>query len=979
VYQQIPKPELNPSNLIRGIHHIHPPIKSSKIIKSMASKASASKQSATAFDAFIKQRYSKKGEQHTHTRIGSEKLGISGGTYTVKSEDIGEFYKKYTDHVFMQGRHEFLTEKQLVDNGPGLIDIDERYAPAVESRQHTKEHISNLVETIIDQLSDMVVLAPGTLLPIFVFEKPDVNLLEDTTKDGVHILIGMKMDRALQMMLRKRLLTQMPTIWGDLPLTNSWEDVLDEGIVRGTTNWQLYGSRKPGHQAYVLKYWYVMSLDEECTLGFHERSVSIFDVRVNFQLLTAQYAYHSGFEIAEAVKDEHTAMKQSIAGPKQRRVKAPTAAAAATGADDDSAGEKKVVFQPPHVEIIQLSDITDEAKLNAAIEQMYSSIEQRAYELRETHEYTMCLPAAYYDSEPKWIRVGWALRNTSPHLFLTWMAFSAKSTKFAYSMIIEFYDKWQQFGMNTPADGRCLTKRSIMFWAKTDAREAYEDIRRKTNEYYMEETMKTKEATDVDLAHVVFNYAKDKFVCVSIKNNAWFSFNGQRWEECDSGNALRLMISKDIYTMYHTKQIENTSLMNQQDPGSDEWKDKSMRAEKYTEICMRLKTTTFKNNIMKEARELFYDKNFVDTLDTNAYLMCFSNGVVDFSEKRFRRGQPDDNISKCTNIDYVPLDRAKHANTIAEINDFMAQLFPLEELRTYMWDHLASCLIGVNREQTFQIYVGAGSNGKSKLTELMSRCFGEYKATVPITLITNKRNGIGGTSSEIAQLMGIRYAVMQEPSKGDQINEGVLKEVSAGDPLQGRALYKDMVTFIPQFKLVVCTNTMFEIKSNDDGTWRRIQKVDFMSKFCDEPNPQGDVDNPYQFKIDRMLDEKLKRWAPTFMSMLVEHVFKTNGLVKPCSMVTASSQKYRLGQDYLAEFARDKIKMQQGGRGIKKTELYETFKQWYVRGHGRDVPKGAEVYEYMDKKFGKYTNGVWRNVAIIYDDDQEETAEEVGE
>jgi hypothetical protein len=24
----------------------------------------------------------------------------------------------------------------------------------------------------------------------------------------------------------------------------------------------------------------------------------------------------------------------------------------------------------------------------------------------------------------------------------------------------------------------------------------------------------------------------------------------------------------------------------------------------------------------------------------------------------------------------------------------------------------------------------------------------------------------------------------------------------------------------------------------------------------------------------------------------------------------------------------------------------------------------------MDKKFGKYTNGVWRNVAIIYDEDQ---------
>ena len=245
-------------------------------IKPMASMKSTTK-TISPFDAFMKQRYSKKGEQHTHTRIGSDKLGISGGAYTVLPDDIGEFYRKYTDHVFIQGRQEYLTERQLPDNGPGLIDIDERYAPSVETRQHTKEHISNVVEMIIDQLSDLVVLTPGTLLPIFVFEKPDVNLLEDTTKDGIHILIGMRMDRALQMMLRKRMLAQMPAIWGDLPLTNSWEDVLDESIVRGSTNWQLYGSRKPGHQAYVLKYWYVMNLDEECTLGFHEKSVSFFD------------------------------------------------------------------------------------------------------------------------------------------------------------------------------------------------------------------------------------------------------------------------------------------------------------------------------------------------------------------------------------------------------------------------------------------------------------------------------------------------------------------------------------------------------------------------------------------------------------------------------------------------------------------------------------------------------------------------------
>ena len=59
-----------------------------------------------------------------------------------------------------------------------------------------------------------------------------------------------------------------------------------------------------------------------------------------------------------------------------------------------------------------------------------------------------------------------------------------------------------------------------------------------------------------------------------------------------------------------------------------------------------------------------------------------------------------------------------------------------------------------------------------------------------------------------------------EPSKGDKINEGIMKEITGGDPIQGRALFKDTNIFVPQFKLVVCTNTLFEISSNDDGTWR---------------------------------------------------------------------------------------------------------------------------------------------------------------
>jgi P4 family phage/plasmid primase-like protien len=378
---------------------------------------------------------------------------------------------------------------------------------------------------------------------------------------------------------------------------------------------------------------------------------------------------------------------------------------------------------------------------------------------------------------------------------------------------------------------------------------------------------------------------------------------------------------------------------------------------------------------MREARDLFYDKDFLEKQDENNNLMCFNNGVFDFRDNVFRDGKPEDYITKCTNIDYVPIHEIKK-DVIEQVEEFMHQLFPVEELHNYMWDHLASTLIGTNENQTFNIYIGSGANGKSKLVDLMTKILGDYKGTVPITLITQKRPGIGGTSSEIVQLRGVRYAVMQEPSKGDKINEGIMKEITGGDPIQGRALFKETVTFVPQFKLVVCTNTLFDIKDTGDGTWRRIRVCDFKAKFRENP-VQGDPDEPYQFPIDKKIEAKFEVWKEPFMSKLVEIAKKKKGLVEDCEIVLSKSNAYREDQDYLREFAREKIITADGGK-IKKTELLETFKQWYTIQYGRSVPKGKELYDFIDKKYSKNNKGTWIGIAINYDqDDDEEDVDDI--
>ena len=42
-------------------------------------------------------------------------------------------------------------------------------------------------------------------------------------------------------------------------------------------------------------------------------------------------------------------------------------------------------------------------------------------------------------------------------------------------------------------------------------------------------------------------------------------------------------------------------------------------------IMDKLKKTSDKNNIFREAHEIFYDPKFDEKMDTNEYLMCFSN------------------------------------------------------------------------------------------------------------------------------------------------------------------------------------------------------------------------------------------------------------------------------------------------------------------------------------------------------------------
>ena len=905
----------------------------------------------------------------THTRIPhpDKSLHIYGGSYVIPQEELTTFYALYYNHVFTKKKLEYLTEKQLtLGNGPILLDFDFRFKYDVEARQHTKEHITDLLAQVyLEELKSFFLFNSDTQFQIYVMEKSDVIRLEDkgVTKDGIHIIIGIQMDHIMQQMLRQRVLPKVAELWGNesdggLPLTNLYDSVLDEGISKGTTNWQMYGSRKPGNLAYELTQLFNITLDStDGEFMIDEQNIDSFDISTNYNKLSAQYDAHPKYKINPNITAEYDKMLE-LKTPKFKKNTSKTKISLLIEEDDT----------PTFVDI---KDINNSVTLDKAIQYMFSTFSAEEYNLKEVHDYTQILPAQYYESgsHEKCRLVAFALKNTDERLFLSWIKLRSKASDFDYSEILELYSKWTKY-FNKNDKSQTLTYKSIIFWARQDAPLEYMKIKEQTLDHFIDATI--LEPTEFDFAMILFHMFKDKYTCTSITAKTWYVFNNHCWEQ-DKGDRLRYSISKEMFNLYKLKRDSVTRDATQYDSNDPKREAFNSKINKITAILGKLKKTSDKNNIFREAHEIFYDKHFIDKMDTNKYLMCFSNGVVDFKNKIFRDGHPQDYITKSTRIPYTAynsLTSTMDTNPIIQnIVTFMEQLFPDESLNKYMWNHLSSVLIGENMNQTFNIYLGSGSNGKSILMDLMSQTLGEYKGTVPITLVTEKRGCIGGTSSEVMQLKGIRYAVMQEPSKNAKINEGPMKELTGGDPLQARGLYKESETFLPQFSLAVCTNTLFDITSNDDGTWRRIRLCNFVSKFVDEIVEDPDELEPVkQFIKDKSLKEKLPIWAPIFASMLVERAFLNQGKVEDCPIVMAASSKYRNSQDYIAAFVTDRI-IKEGGKNVKQKELSEEFKIWYASNVMRPIPANTinELNEFISKKFGSHKNKIWNGIKIRYD------------
>lgn len=247
----------------------------------------------------------------TNTRIGSTEHQVYGGKFNFTN--YPEFIQTYYQEVFVKGNPEYLTETQL-DTGPILVDVDFRHDSSVTTRQYTQDNIAELNDSYLAVFKEVFQLDDGIKIQSFIFQKPTVNRVvsDNITKDGIHIIFTLACDHIVQQIIRKKIIQTVDEIWGNIPITNTWEAVFDEGISKGGTPWQLIGSRKPGCEPYRLVGFFTAiydSSDGEFSTTFSDSS--IFDMKKDIFKLSARYPDHEAPFLSTGILAEYNSMKDS--------------------------------------------------------------------------------------------------------------------------------------------------------------------------------------------------------------------------------------------------------------------------------------------------------------------------------------------------------------------------------------------------------------------------------------------------------------------------------------------------------------------------------------------------------------------------------------------------------------------------------------------------------------------------------------------
>jgi putative DNA primase/helicase len=261
-------------------------------------------------------------------------------------------------------------------------------------------------------------------------------------------------------------------------------------------------------------------------------------------------------------------------------------------------------------------------------------------------------------------------------------------------------------------------------------------------------------------------------------------------------------------------------------------------------IAFDLQDHHFKMSLVSELRQLFFDPEFLNRLDSNPGLVAFTNGVWDLCNAAFRASTPEDKVSLSVCYPYTHEVDLGLRNEVAA---YFEKLHPDPAQREYVLKTFARQLYGDNGSELFHIHAGmqgSAGNGKTKFFELAEYAFGDYIQKFDIGLLVCKQRGSNKPDPEVAGWRGRRFLYSTEPNPDDKLHSSIMKEKTGGEKIVFRLLFSNtMQEFRPQYKMHLMCNSPPQVDGGDMGVQRRMRMLEYRATFV----PAAEAD-PAQHK-----------------------------------------------------------------------------------------------------------------------------------
>lgn len=350
------------------------------------------------------------------------------------------------------------------------------------------------------------------------------------------------------------------------------------------------------------------------------------------------------------------------------------------------------------------------------------------------------------------------------------------------------------------------------------------------------------------------------------------------------------------------------------------------------------------------------------TWNTNPWLLAVQNGVIDLRTGELRNGTKSDYINCHSPITFDP------TATTTIFPTSLRQIFcEREDLIDYMLTAFGYALTGLTNERTMFILHGSGSNGKSKLLELLAYILGDgeagYAKSVPAnSLKPDNRGNPDAPRNDLAVIADARLVLVNESDLKQGVAESMVKWLTGGDMISARFNHGKPFQYRPRYKIFLSCNHRPVVRGTDAAIWNRLPLIPFDARF------EGATEDIY-------LIDKWKAEASGILNLLIQYCLKwqQTRLQRP-ECITIASKEYRTESNPIApfldaccEYDTEKVKDPDLKDGIEPSELWEHYIQYCHKV--REKPDDMRKFRANMEAFGfeqVRTNArrFWRGVEL---------------